>query len=240
MQPDQFLRLIKPDLTWYGFLVTMSAASFTVAWTLWRYEREFIREYVEKLKGLFSEFDERHILPLIVQHFAAAISSGLDEAENRLLDVLYPGAGQAGRPAPLVDDATLKSLVSPSSIRTIMEEVKKAGSGTKIRAFLDSPSGKELLDKLSRMYDLRQRFGTKYRAARDACRATVYAFLLLAMFLLIGTLSIVYPWKDVAFHMWVAVVVILLAWGVYSFCRLEYMRRGLTEMWEELELHDHI
>jgi hypothetical protein len=58
--------------------------------------------------------------------------------------------------------------------------------------------------------------------------------------LLAGLLQLLAAWPQILVVVWIIITGELLACGIYSFVRLEWFRRRLLHLWQELQVYGKI
>jgi hypothetical protein len=244
----KLLQAIQPGLALWGVLFTFALVSFRIGKYFWEYDKTLISENVERLKALLEGYRRRAIEPILTREFAAAVSAAYDEAILGLIGDIYSGkdigpSEQAqGQPAralvrSAVTEEDLRTMIAEGELRKRLESLKRA---SRSEAFLASPTGEKLYDELDHAYGSRDDLRQHYARARRACGRTAYSFLTLSFVLLAGLLQLLNAWPVVLAVVWATIAAEAFAYGLYSFMRLEWSRRTLLRLWEELQIYGKI
>lgn len=236
----KLLQAIEPGLTLYGVLLTFAVFSFIIGKYFWEYEKTLISESVERLKTLLDGYRRRSIEPILTQELAAGVSAAYDNALLGLIGDINSrkALGETGevKPEPVSDDE-LKAIVSEEALRKRLDSLKRADQS---EAFLASPTGQRLYDELDHAYSGRHDLWQNYARARGACGRAAYSFLILSILLLAGLIRLLKAWPLGLMIVWAIISGEVLAYGFYSFIRLELFRRRLLRLWEEFQIYGKI
>ena len=236
----KLFQAVQPGLTLYGLLVTFALISFGFGKYFWEYEKTLVTENIERLKALLEGYRQRFIQPILARELANGISAAYDNALLGIIEDLYSRKtiDESGRvkrePVP---ENQFRALISESGLRERLDNLK---AGNKKDAFLDSSTGERLYGELDRAYAGRDDLWQHYARASGACGRTAYCFLSLAVAFLAGLLQLLGTWPQALVIVWIIVAGELFTYGVYSFIRLEWFRRKLLRLWQELQVHGAI
>jgi hypothetical protein len=236
----KLFQAVQPGLTLYGVLVTFALISFGFGKYFWEYEKTLVTENVARLKTLLDSYRQRFIEPILARELANGISAAYDDALLGIIEDLYSRktldeSGKVKR-EPVPDDQ-FKSLISEAGLRERLDLLKR---GNKKDAFLDSSTGERLYQALDQAYASRHGLWQHYSRASGACGRTAYCFLGLAAVFLTGLLQLLGAWPQALVIVWLIVAGQLLTYGIYSFVRLEWFRRRLLRLWQELQVYGKI
>jgi hypothetical protein len=238
---EEFLKSIRPDLTLYGVLVTFSVISFLVGKYFWKFEGQLRRENIERLMDLMGGFRRTYIEPFLMRQMIEGRKNAYSNLVNGLLVDIYEKERAETREVQykLVNVDKLKDIINESALKRRIDQLGKADEEV-IEQFFISASGDELFDKLDHQYENKYEISIQYHKACRACKHLSYAFFFLALSLITGVSQIFIYWDKMVFFFWIFVSLEALAYGIYSFIKLEYYRSKLIRTWEDLQIYGKI
>ena len=238
---EEILQIIKPGLTLYGVLVTLSVLFFLAGRFFWRFEDQLRKDYIERLRDLMQGFRASHIEPFFGEQLVKAREEAYSLLATDLLADFYEKKEMANGTfqRELKGSDEISKLVSEAALENRVDRLKKADEEGIVR-FLDSGSGEEIFSKLDLQYARKSEFWLHYLKACSACKRIAYASFGLSVLMMLGLLKSVASWPEATYLFWIFIAGQTLVYAIYSFVRLEIGRNRMTVLWEKFQIYGEI
>lgn len=107
----EFFQVIKPGLTFYGVIVTLSILFFRLWRFFWKLEKDIHDENIGRLKELIDGFREAHIEPVLEEKLIEARRDAFELALGSLSSDLKATGNDRQKKIDAVSEASLKGRV---------------------------------------------------------------------------------------------------------------------------------
>ncbi len=242
MNIDQFLKLISPNFTLYGVLLTFGFLSFNAFKIFWKYEKDLREENFSRIKDILGSFRRRYIEQIVRDKLIESMKIAYTNAFSSLIKDIYSSPKiENGKMVQelLVNDDELKGIIAQAALTKRKEDLQEY-AGKDVDEFFSAASGDELFSKLDLLYEQKNALSKQYSKACMICGISSYSFLFLSIILYFGILQILGKWPNWLLFLWCYLSIQALFIGITSSICLELCRRGLIRRWEELQLYDKV
>jgi hypothetical protein len=237
MSLAEFLKQVKPDLTLCGVLITVAVGAFWFWRFFWDYEQKLRSDQIDRLRDLIQNFRDRIIDPILRVHLDTFGTEICTKVVANLANDLYTENLVAGGPRT-------KELKAPEALADLLGEAaltersqrERDAATIAVRDLLESDRGDRLFNELDRGYNHVGGMARRYRWACFWCAATGHGCLMLGILSLVGLLQALGAWRDLLWYFWLFALTESGAISLVSFILMEFYRRRLLSMWEELQL----
>jgi hypothetical protein len=238
MSLEEFLQHIKPDLTLFGVLIALTVSAFWFWRFFWDYEQKLRSDQIDKLRDLIQNIRDRLIDPIIRKQFEIfandICNQVVDNLANDIFEETLPAEGT--RIKSLKKYETLTFLLGEQALGDRLEKESEYALA-KVRDLLVSDLGNQFYNELDSANNHVWNMRRHYRWAYFWCSVTASSCLILGVILLIGLLQALGKWIDIFWYFWLFACIESFGLTVISFVVMEFHRRRLYRMWEDVQLY---
>ena len=242
---DQFLKLISPNFTLYGVLLTFGFLSFKAFKIFWKNEKDLREENFSRVKDLLGSFRRKYIEKKVKDILTESMKVAYSNAFSSLLNDIYSTPklvknidGKMVQELVLNEDE-LKEIIDQEALTKRKDELQK-DAGKDVEGFFSAASGEELFSELDQLYEQKIALSRQYKRAFMTCGISSYSFLFLSIVLYLGILQILGKWPNWLLFLWCYSSIQALITGIISSVILELCRRDLIHRWEDLQFYDKV
>jgi hypothetical protein len=235
---EDFLKLIKPDLTLIATLFGFLILFLQLFWRFLNYEDKLRDENLSRVKDLNFSFRKKHIEKKISEWYIEIKTNtfkwAIDTFSNDFF-IIETNEVDGTIEKKIKAIGEIGEVLNPTNLQNKIglarKDIEKETS-----EYFYSTLGQDFFNSLDLLYNKKDKINNMYHRMILYCRTLWWSCLIMSIMSIIGVIIQLIGATDTIIHFWVFTYFLFFSIGAFSFAVLFYKRNRLVTYWETKQL----